>query len=122
MIRAVLLTGLILTAAACGQSEVDKPLVLDGVANESYNNDLGQCRAIAANYRAEDLRRGAIGGAVIGGLIGGTTNGSDKLDDALIGAAIGGLVGSAEASEELDELRRQVIIRCMMGRGHPVIG
>lgn len=122
MIRATLLTGLILTAAACGQSEVDRPLTLDGTANASYNGDLAQCRAIAENYRAEDLRRGAIGGAVVGGLIGGTTSGSDKLDDALIGAAVGGLVGAAEASEELDGLRRDVIIRCMMGRGHPVIG
>ncbi|WP_039018165.1 hypothetical protein [Halocynthiibacter namhaensis] len=122
MIRAVLLTGLILTAAACGQNEVDKPLVLDGVANASYNNDLGQCRAIAANYRAEDLRRGAIGGAVIGGIVGVADDNSNDVAGALTGVAIGGLIGAAEASEELDGLRRNVIIRCMMGRGHPVIG
>ncbi len=112
-----------LALAACGDYSSTKPLAVDGTRNESFARDEVECRALAANYNPSK-QGGAIGsGALEGALIGGlTSSGSSRVEHGLAGAAIGGVLGAAEGYYEDDEARRQVLVNCMLGRGHRVVG
>ena len=113
----------VLVLAACDGYPTSRPLAVDGTRNASFGQDEIECRALAANYNPQKQAGAIGGGAVSGALIGGLTSASGQgTEGALAGAAIGGLLGAAEGSYEEDEARRQVLINCMQGRGHRVIG
>lgn len=107
-----------LIVSACGEAPTSKPLRLSGPAGAHYDADLSDCRNIAMQYDNELTSQGAIAGAAVGGLIGAT----ESREDAIAAAAIGGLLGAAEGSIEKGENQREMMIRCMQNRGHPVIG
>ncbi|MEP1327982.1 hypothetical protein [Pseudophaeobacter sp.] len=111
-------TALGLIVTACGLSPTAEPLRLSGPANAAYASDLAGCRQIAMQYDNELTSEGAIAGALIGAAAGAT----ESHEDALAGAAIGGLIGAGEGTMEKEEKQREMIIRCMQNRGHPVIG
>lgn len=106
--------------AACGDYYSNRPLAVDGPRKANFAQDETECRALAANFnpgkQGANIGAGAFEGALIGNLTGGGTEGG------LTGAAIGGVLGAAEGYYEDDEARRQVLINCMIGRGHKVIG
>ena len=113
----------VLVLAACDGYPTSRPLAVDGTRNANFGQDEIECRALAANYNPQKQAGAIGGGAVSGALIGGLTSASGQsTEGALAGAAIGGLLGAAEGSYEEDEARRQVLINCMQGRGHRVIG
>ena len=121
--KPVLLIGLILTAAACAKAPVDRPLTLDGPQQIGFQDDLATCRALALGYDDPELNKDIAGSAAVGAVIGGLdADDGDELEGVLVGAAIGGLIGAAEKGEKIDEEQREVLIRCMQGRGHKVIG
>ncbi|WP_421703950.1 glycine zipper family protein [Aliiroseovarius sp.] len=121
--KPVLLIGLILTAAACAKAPVDRPLTLDGPQAIGFQDDLATCRSLALGYDDPELNKEIAGTAAVGAVIGGLdADDGDELEGALIGAAVGGLVGAAEKNEAIKEEQREVLIRCMQGRGHRVIG
>lgn len=113
----------LLGLAACGGYPTSRPLAVDGTRNANFAQDEVECRALAANYNPQQQAGAIGGGALSGALIGGLTSASgESTEGALAGAAIGGLLGAAEGSYSEDEARRQVLINCMQGRGHRVIG
>jgi uncharacterized protein YcfJ len=91
-----------------------------------FENDLAQCRVIAASAEAEYTQRqndemGAniIAGLLVGALIGGAIGGGDYVGH---GAANGALAGAASTDTELAHGGpRRIIDRCMTGRGHNVL-
>lgn len=108
--------------AACDRP-MDDPYLFDGPKPAGYDTDLAQCKSIAATYKADDITGAAIGGAAIGGVLGAVDDSNDnELEGALGGAAAGALVGSLSAQEKVGEARRDVVIRCLQGRGYRVIG
>lgn len=111
-------TSLGLLVSACGLSPAAEPLRTSGLVSASYNNDLVQCRQIAAQYDNELPSEGALAGALIGAAVGAT----ESHEEALAGAAVGGLLGAAEGKIDQEEKQRDMIIRCMQNHGHPVIG
>ncbi|KPD12452.1 glycine zipper domain-containing protein [Phaeobacter sp. 11ANDIMAR09] len=111
-------TALGLLVSACGLSPAAEPLRTSGPVSVSYNNDLVECRQIAAQYDTEMTSEGAIAGALLGAAVGAT----ESHEDAIAGAAVGGLLGAAEGKIEQEEKQREMIIRCMQNRDHPVIG
>ena len=121
--KPVLLIGLILTAAACAKAPVDRPLTLDGPQAMGFQDDLASCRVLALGYDDPELNKQVAGSAAIGAAVGGLdADDGDELEGALVGAAIGGLFGAAEKNAAIKEEQRDVLIRCMQGRGHKVIG
>lgn len=111
-------TALGLVVSACDLSPTAEPLRTSGPINARYNNDLVECRQIALQYDNELTSEGAIAGALLGAAAGAT----ESHEEALAGAAIGGLLGAAEGTMDKEEKQREMIIRCMQNRNHPVIG
>lgn len=107
-----------LIISACGDSPTSKPLRLSGAAGANYSSDLSDCRRIAMQYDNELTAQGAMGGAVLGGAVGAI----ESHEEALAGAAVGGILGAVEGNVQKEESQREMIIRCMQNRGHPVIG
>lgn len=113
-------TGLAL--AACSKP-MDKPYQVDGTRNAQFSSDLAHCKGVARDYRHPDGRQNQIAGALIGGAAGAIdAEDGDKLEGAAAGAAVGTLVGHLEAKSQLNDMQRDVVIRCMQNRGHGVVG
>ncbi|MCG7521834.1 glycine zipper domain-containing protein [Ruegeria sp. Ofav3-42] len=109
--------------SACGGYSFNKPLAVDGSRNANFAQDETECRALAANFnpgkQAGSIGAGAVSGALIGNL---TSSAGHATEGGFTGAAIGGVLGAAEGYYEDEEARRQVLVNCMLGRGHKVIG
>ncbi|MDA7966485.1 glycine zipper family protein [Ruegeria sp.] len=114
------LTALALLAVSACTPPVQRDLTVDGTRNANYGTDLFQCRTLAENYDNGVVKDGAGYGAVVGGVAGAIEGGS--LEGAIAGAVIGTGLGAADASIALSYERRNVLIRCMQGRGHRVVG
>ena len=117
----VALAGLAVTA--CANSGASYRPIVDGPRDAVFEQDLADCQALAEEreYLNGDTRTAMFAGAVIGGLLGWALDNSDAedvADGALAGAAAGGLGGAAEAHGE----RRQIVMNCMEGRGHNIVG
>ncbi len=107
-----------LAVSACDLAPSAKPLRLSGPVGATFSQDEAECRNIAQQYDQTLSSGGAIAGALIGAAVGA----GESHEEALAGAAIGGLVGAAEGTLDKEESQRDMIIRCMQNRGHPVIG
>lgn len=112
-----------LSVAACANSGASYRPIVDGPVDAQYEHDLADCQAVAQQreYLNGDTRTAMVAGALIGGAIGALTNHSeaeDVFDGMLGGAAVGGLSGAADAHGE----RREIVLNCMAGRGHNVVG
>lgn len=97
-----------------------RPLV-DARPGQNYEHDLAQCQAYAhqvagaAESAAAGVVIGAIFGAVVSGLLGGSRQ--TRNDNMMIGAISGGT--GAGVQGETDQ--RNVIRRCLSGRGYSVL-
>ncbi|QBF32296.1 glycine zipper family protein [Thalassococcus sp. S3] len=108
--------------AACTE-EVDRELVFDGPPGPNAAYDTAYCRGTARTYGVDQLREARQSGALIGGLIGALdADDGDRLDGAIGGAVLGSWAAEQGEFYEIDRARRDILIRCMQGRGHRVIG
>lgn len=112
------LSGLI-TLAACADP-LDRQIQLAGAADPGFATDQTACRQVAVNYSDERAQQGVVAGAAIGGVAAGIEE--ESLGAALVGAALGGVIGRLEAEGEIDDDRRDVMLRCLQNKGHPVLG
>ncbi|SFI65402.1 glycine zipper 2TM domain-containing protein [Celeribacter neptunius] len=113
--------------AACDRP-MDAPYTFDGPRSSSqssagYEADLAQCKSLAESYKSEEITQSALAGAAIGGVLGAVDDdNSNELEGAVGGAAVGALVGALSSQDEVRDARRDVVIRCLQGRGYKVIG
>lgn len=109
-----------LLLSGCGE-EVHKELIVDGPRNAAFQSDLAACRQIA--LQKQKTGSGATSGAVMGGLVGGLSSGDgDEFGGMVTGAIVGGMVGSSEEGAEVEAAREGIVVNCMRGRGHKVVG
>jgi len=96
--------------------------IVDGYEDDAYHADLADCQSLAKTKgsRDGDTKVSALAGAVVGGAFGALED--ESLEGALLGALLGGLVGGAGAAAETQEDQKSIVIQCMYGRGHPVVG
>lgn len=105
--------------AACADSGANYQPILDGPATSTYQSDLAACQTLAQNQSQldqETLAASALGagaGAVLGQLDDG---------DALGGAIVGAIAGGAASAVNVSERREAMIVECLRGRGHRVVG
>ena len=95
-----------------------RPIVdMKGVDQAQYERDLSECQQYAeqVNVAGETATSGAIG-AGVGGAIGAVTSGRVGT-----GAAVGAIVGVASGGSHAASGQKQVINRCLIGRGYRVL-
>ena len=105
--------------AACAESGANYQPILDGALSETYQADLAACQALARNQNQFDQERVAatVLGAGAGAILGEADSG-----DALGGAVAGALAGGVASSVDVNERREAIVIECLQGRGHRVVG
>jgi len=119
----LLLPTLILTAACAGQG-ADYTPVLDGPPSASFAADLADCQALARDQGQFD--RETAGAAALGAGVGALAGAADDtLSDAegiAGGLIVGALAGAAAGAGDAAERREAIVVQCLRGRGHPVVG
>lgn len=110
-----------LTACAGGGAAY-RPII--DTPSASANADLADCQALAEqrSYDNEDTRTGALVGAGLGALFYMLDPGPDDAEDALGAAALGAALGGGGAALETRSDRKSIVMNCMAGRGHRVVG
>lgn len=106
--------------AACADSGANYTPIVDGTKNATFNSDLSACRSLAKHELANG--DAALGGAIVGAGAGAVLGGLDEDTTAGAGALVGAVTGAIAGSVENQEAQQAVVIKCMQGRGHAVVG
>lgn len=109
----------LVSLTACATVGSSYAPILDGEPNQIYQSDLQSCQDLAQrqSYR-DDTIGAAIAGGVFGGLLGNHESGVTGAE----GAAAGALFGLVGVMFDGIEQRKSIVIECMKGRGHRVVG
>jgi len=110
----------VLAVAACADSGANYQPVLDGQPNAAFRSDLAACQSLARNQ--SQLDRKTLGAAVLGAGAGAVLGEVDDEGEALGGAVVGALAGGAAGAINAKERREAIVIECLRGRGHRVVG
>lgn len=112
-----------LTLSACGASGAKYSPIVDGPTDFVYTSDLADCQSLSEQrrYLNDDVKSDAAAGAVVGAVIGALDE-SDSLEGAVAGAIVGGALSAGGRAWETHEERKEIIISCMVQRGHRVVG
>jgi len=120
--RPTLITALPFTVllAACANSGANYTPILDGTPSAAFQSDLTACQSLARNQTQFDQETHGVAvlGAGIGALLSEADDEGDALGGALAGAVAGGATGAVNASEK----REAIVVECLRGRGHRVVG
>ncbi|WP_375209309.1 glycine zipper family protein [Hyphomonas jannaschiana] len=121
-LAAVLAAGF--TLAACANSGASYEPIADGPTDAVYAQDLDACQAIATErgYINGDTRNNAMIGAGLGMLAGIADDEVNDTEGAITGAIVGAVAGAGATMIETRGERREIVVDCMKGRGHPVVG
>ncbi len=105
--------------AACADSGANYRPILDGAPTAAFQADLTDCQALARNQSQfdEDTIAATVIGAGVGAVLGEADSG-DALEGAIAGALAGGVSSAVDASER----REYIVVECLRGRGHRVVG
>jgi outer membrane lipoprotein SlyB len=116
------LAGLFL--AGCANTGATYDPIADGAVRAAYADDLESCQKLATmrGYANDDTKTSAVIGAGLGALAGIADDDINDTEGAIAGAVVGAVVGGGAGMLETRGQRRQVVIDCMKGRGHPVVG
>lgn len=117
-----------LSLTACGQSGADYVPLVDQ-KSPAFGDDLAACQVLAhrKEYFNDEVKTEAAKGAVVGGALTGLIAGIDgnSVGDGIAGLIIGGLIGGpvegGSAAWDTSYERRDIVVRCMQGRGHKVL-
>jgi hypothetical protein len=110
---------------ACAGSGADYTSILDGPATVAFQSNLSEsylssCRALARDQRQfyRETAGAAVLGAGAGALPGAADDDADAAGGAIAGALAGGVAGAVNASAR----REAIVVECLRGRGHRVVG
>lgn len=110
----------VLGVAACTDRGAHYQPILDGSNTPAFQADLAACQSLASNQNQFD--RKTIGATVLGAGAGAVLGKVDDDGDALGGAIVGALAGGAAGALNASERREAIIVECLRGRGHRVVG
>ena len=110
---------------ACGQTGSSYRPIVDGPLGYAYENDLGQCQQLAEQRKLfnGETKAAALAGAAVLGAVGAADADDNKAAGAAIaGALVGGAFGAGAGAVKAQGERKDIVINCMRGRGHKVVG
>ena len=108
--------GLVLVAA-CSDTGANYRPILDGTPTLAYEADLTACQALAGDQFEHETLGATVLGAGVGAALGEADSG-----DAAGGAMAGALAGGIASAVDVNERRQSIVIECLRGRGHRVVG
>lgn len=106
--------------AACEGSGATYTPILDGEPTAAFRADLAECQALARDQRQFDQE--TLAAAVLGAGVGAALGAVDDDTGAAGGAIAGGLAGGTAVAVDVGERREAIIVECLRGRGHRVVG
>lgn len=106
--------------AACADSGANYQPILDGSETPAFRADLHSCQTLARNQSQFDKQ--TLGATVLGASAGAVLGDVDDEGNALGGAIVGALAGGAAGAVNAKERREAIVIECLRGRGHRVVG
>jgi len=106
--------------AACANTGASYTPILDGAPNASFHHDLMDCQSLARNQR--QLDRETVTAAVIGAGAGAVLGHADDDGNSTGGAIAGVLGGAAAGVVNASKHRKEIVVECLRGRGHRVVG
>lgn len=107
----------VVLVAGCADSGANYRPILDGSPTPAYEADLAACRALSSEQFGKETLGATVLGAGVGAALGKADNG-----DALGGAVAGALTGGVAGAVDVNERREAIVVECMRGRGHRVVG
>lgn len=120
--KSLIIAPLVLSLAACA-TQPSNTFVADlhGKDLGQYNIDLGECQqyAHAQPTAGESAAAGAVAGAIFGAVVMAVL--TDSSDYLARGAGAGALSGGLRSAGEAAQTRKQIVGRCMEGRGYSVL-
>ncbi|PUB17331.1 glycine zipper family protein [Yoonia sediminilitoris] len=115
----VISTAGVVLIAACADSGANYQPILDGTPTPAYQADLAACQALAHDQNQFDQE--TLGATVLGAGAGAAL-GAAESGDALGGALAGALAGGIASAVDVSERRESIVVECLRGRGHRVVG
>jgi uncharacterized protein YcfJ len=109
----------ILSATACAEFGSSYTPILDGTENATYHTDLEGCQNLASNQSHSE---NTIGAAVVGGVFGGALADHEGDMTSVEGALVGAVFGLIGGMIEEADTRKSIVLECMKGRDHRVVG
>lgn len=106
--------------AACADSGANYTPILDGTPDATFEADLAACQSLARNQRQFDEE--TLGAVALGAGAGALLGEAEEDGDALGGAVGGALAGGVASAMDVSERRKAIVMECLKGRGHPVVG
>jgi hypothetical protein len=94
--------------------------ILDGPESETYQSDVAACQSLAASQKR--FNQDALGAAVAGGLLGVAVANHDGSATTVEGLIGGALIAYVMAQGDAVEEKEDIVVACMQGRGHRVVG
>ena len=128
--KALLISTLVISTASlsgCASSGANHTPIIDAPKTAQYQADLDDCRTLAGESKIvnDETKAATAIGAALGGLSGASNNrfgrksdGDDILTGAIVGAVLGGGAGVYGGYKK----QKNILQRCMSGRGYRVLG
>jgi hypothetical protein len=110
----------LLILSACADIGASYQPILDGAPSASFQSDLQACQSLARGQ--PQLDQDTMGSAAAGGLLGAAIAEHDEGGTAVEGLVGGALIGLVEGVSTSKDKREMIVVDCMKGRGHPVVG
>ena len=113
-----------LALAACDDMGANYTPILDGAPTAAFQADLAACQTLARNQKQFDQETMAAAtlGAGAGAVFGAFDDSMDPLGGAVGGAVAGALAGGVANAVDVSERREAIVVECLRGRGHRLVG
>lgn len=110
--------------AACANTGAAYRPIVDGPRAAGFEVDLSECQDLARERKLMngDTKTQAAMGAVLGALVGLADDDVSDTEGVIGGAIAGAAAGSVSGSVDAQGERKDIVIQCMRGRGHKVVG
>ncbi len=136
-LRTATLTAAMIVLSGCATGGAAYVPIIDGPKDQVYTQDLTDCQGFAESreYLNSDTKTAALTGAAVGGLIAATNNSgysrrhrhsrknrNSDLENFAAGALVGALFSGGKRALQTRKERKYIVLDCMAGRGHRVLG